>query len=157
MGYPKYTNKALCDFTTSYRDTKANAKLPIVLNRPAKPVENSKPIYYKDSGMVPHYTGHIPGMFYFFFIVDSRFKLFLYFLVKRHSGKMFSFLVLLSLRRVTRDNVTLLSNFPFRETLFAFSLKFFFFLFLGEKFRYGRTFGHSTTNAVPRVSDLKIK
>jgi len=87
MGYPKYTNKALCDFTTSYRDTKANAKLPIVLNRPAKPVENSKPIYYKDSGMVPHYTGHIPG----------------------------------------------------------------------EKFRYGRTFGHSTTNAVPRVSDLKIK
>lgn len=81
MGYPKYTNKALCDFTTQYIETKTNAKLPIVINRPPKPVENIKPIYYKDSGMVPHYTGHIPG----------------------------------------------------------------------EKFRYGRTFGHSTTNAIPRV------
>jgi len=85
MGYPKYTNKALCDFTTNYIETKTNAKLPIVINRPTKPVENTKPIYYKDSGMVPHYTGHIPG----------------------------------------------------------------------EKFRYGRTFGHSTTNAVPRAS-LKV-
>jgi len=81
MGYPKYTNRALCDFTDQYIATKTNAKLPIVIKRPPKTVENTKPIYFKDSGMVPHYTGHIPG----------------------------------------------------------------------EKFRYGRTFGHSTTNAVPRV------
>lgn len=81
MGYPKYTNKALCDFTTCYIETKTNAKLPIVIKRPAKAAENTKPIYYEDSGMVPHYTGHIPG----------------------------------------------------------------------EKFRYGRTFGYSTTDAVPRT------
>lgn len=81
MGYPKYTNKALCNFTNRIIETKTNAKLPIVIKRPTQPVENTKPIYYKDSGMVPHYTGHIPG----------------------------------------------------------------------EKFRYGRTFGFSTTDAVPRV------
>lgn len=61
MGYPNVTNQALCDFTNVFAEAKVVSKAPIVLKRPENVYIDTKPIYYKDSGMVPHYTGHVPG------------------------------------------------------------------------------------------------
>ena len=55
------TNKALCQFANQHSEKTAARTNPVVLQRPTKKCENTKPIYYADSGMVPHYTGHVPG------------------------------------------------------------------------------------------------
>ena len=64
MGYPDITKKALCKFSTESAESKALEKAPIVIRRPQKKLIDTKPIYIPDSGMVPHYTGHVPGNFY---------------------------------------------------------------------------------------------
>ena len=61
MGYPDITKKALCEFTTKSLEAKALEKTPVVIRRPQKKQIDTKPIYIHDSGMVPHYTGHVPG------------------------------------------------------------------------------------------------
>lgn len=58
MSYPDITNKALCEFTTATTENKE--KIPFLVQRPQKSC-GTHPIYIKDSGMVPHYTGHVPG------------------------------------------------------------------------------------------------
>lgn len=61
MGYPDITKKALCEFTSVAAESKACDKTPVVIRRPQKKLVDTKPIYIHDSGMVPHYTGHVPG------------------------------------------------------------------------------------------------
>lgn len=61
MGYPLLTNKALCEFTDESDRLKRVKDLPVVVERPEFKLVDTKPIYMKDSGQVPHYTGHVPG------------------------------------------------------------------------------------------------
>ena len=61
MGYPLLTNKALCEFTNESERLKRVKDLPVVVARPEIKIIDTKPIYMKDSGQVPHYTGHVPG------------------------------------------------------------------------------------------------
>lgn len=61
MGYPLLTNKALCEFTDESDRLKRVKDLPVVVQRPEFKLVDTKPIYMKDSGQVPHYTGHVPG------------------------------------------------------------------------------------------------
>ena len=71
MGYPDITKKALCEFTSVAAESKACEKTPVVIRRPQKKLVDTKPIYIHDSGMVPHYTGHVPGLlnvFNFFWV-----------------------------------------------------------------------------------------
>lgn len=60
-GYPKISNKGLCDFTDECERLKeANVK-PVEVHRKLVRQCDSKPLYLKEIGMVPHYTGHVPG------------------------------------------------------------------------------------------------
>jgi len=61
MSYADVTKKALCEFSTESVENKALEKAPVVICRPQKSQVDTKPIYIQDSGMVPHYTGHVPG------------------------------------------------------------------------------------------------
>ena len=60
-GYPIITHNALNEFTDDLLRIKESENRPIDLG-PMKPVHKpTKPIYPVESGLVPHYTGHIPG------------------------------------------------------------------------------------------------
>lgn len=61
MGYPVVTNKALCEFADESERLRRLSNLPVKVERPEVKLVDTKPIYIKDSGLVPHYTGHIPG------------------------------------------------------------------------------------------------
>lgn len=62
MGYPLLTNKALCSFSDETARVKAVQDQPVVIRRPGvKPVKTSTIYELKGSGLVPHYTGHVPG------------------------------------------------------------------------------------------------
>jgi hypothetical protein len=60
-GYPKISNKGLCDFTDECERLKDIQFKPIKVHRQIVKKSESKPLYLKDTGMVPHYTGHVPG------------------------------------------------------------------------------------------------
>ncbi|KAK3711165.1 hypothetical protein QZH41_018515, partial [Actinostola sp. cb2023] len=63
-GFPVLTNKALCEFTDKTGRLKSIENQPVVVRRPAvKPVK-TRTIYElkKGTGLVPHYTGHVPGI-----------------------------------------------------------------------------------------------
>lgn len=62
MSYPDITNKALCEFTTAATENKGMEKVSVLVRRPQKRCKNVNSIYI--NGMVPHYTGHVPGMYY---------------------------------------------------------------------------------------------
>ena len=61
MGYPDVTKKALCEFASVAAESKVCEKTAVVIRRPQKKHVDTKPIYIHDSGMVPRYTGHVPG------------------------------------------------------------------------------------------------
>ena len=61
VGYPGLTNKALCEFTREGERIRRLKDLPVTVDRPVIRIVDTKPIYVKDSGQVPHYTGHVPG------------------------------------------------------------------------------------------------
>ena len=61
VGYPLLTNKALCEFTDESERLKRVKDQPVTVDRPVIQLVDTKPIYVKDSGQVPHYTGHVPG------------------------------------------------------------------------------------------------
>lgn len=61
MGYPLLTNKALCEFKNESERLKSVKDLPVTVVCPQIKIVDTKPIYVKDSGQVPHYTGHVPG------------------------------------------------------------------------------------------------
>ena len=61
MGYPIITQLALNEFTDDLMRVKSEPSD----GKAAKEVSlgaDGKPIYPTESGLVPHYTGHIPGM-----------------------------------------------------------------------------------------------
>ena len=60
-GYPIITHEALNDFTDDLMRIKMAAGKPISIRREEIMRIDTKPIYPKESGLVPHYTGHIPG------------------------------------------------------------------------------------------------
>lgn len=61
MGYPIITHEALNEFTDDTKRLDNINKEAITLHRPEQPVRDSRLIYPTESGLVPHYTGHIPG------------------------------------------------------------------------------------------------
>ncbi|KAL5012355.1 hypothetical protein ScPMuIL_010906 [Solemya velum] len=61
LGYPSITHQALNDFTDNTKKLTESAQKDISIQRQEVEVMNSKPIYPIESGLVPHYTGHIPG------------------------------------------------------------------------------------------------
>ena len=63
MGYPSMTQQAIADYREKERQQAAMQNHPFPLEQR---VDNCKPedrrvLYPQNSGMVPHYTGHIPG------------------------------------------------------------------------------------------------
>ena len=62
VGYPVLTNKALCEFADESERLVRLSSLPVKVFRPEVKLVDTKPIYVRDSGLVPHYTGHIPGI-----------------------------------------------------------------------------------------------
>jgi len=63
MGYPIITHEALNEFTNDTNRLQNLKSQSITIRRPEVSVLDSKLIYPLESGLVPHYTGHIPGMF----------------------------------------------------------------------------------------------
>lgn len=61
VGYPKVTNEGLCNFTDECERLKGLKEQPVQVRRQISKKNESKPLYIKDLGMVPHYTGHVPG------------------------------------------------------------------------------------------------
>lgn len=62
--YPRITNKGLCYYTDECERMKDSEFKPVMVDRGIVRKIDSKPLYLKDTGMVPHYTGHVPGKFY---------------------------------------------------------------------------------------------
>lgn len=64
-GYGPSTNSALCDFTNNYRMRQSTEWAPVNVVKAEPPlIISSAEIYHKHLGMVPNYTGHIPGMMF---------------------------------------------------------------------------------------------
>ncbi|XP_022326653.2 ciliary microtubule inner protein 2B-like [Crassostrea virginica] len=61
MSYPIITNLALNEFTDDLRSQSTQASRSVHLDRSASGMIHGKPIYPVETGLVPHYTGHIPG------------------------------------------------------------------------------------------------
>jgi hypothetical protein len=62
-GYPLITHEALTDFTTDLTKFNLLTKEPVRIKRQQSYRMDRTQIYPIHSGMVPHYTGHIPGMY----------------------------------------------------------------------------------------------
>ncbi|KAK7505106.1 hypothetical protein BaRGS_00003676, partial [Batillaria attramentaria] len=60
LGYPIITHQALNDFTDDTSRQKEVARQPVTVEMTPAPPKESKKIYPTESGLVPHYTGHIP-------------------------------------------------------------------------------------------------
>lgn len=63
LGFPVLTNKALCEFTDETARLKSLRNQAVVVRRPqVQPVKISTVYEMKpETGLVPHYTGHVPG------------------------------------------------------------------------------------------------
>ncbi|XP_077986083.1 ciliary microtubule inner protein 2B-like [Glandiceps talaboti] len=61
VGYPQLTHDALNEFSSECGIVAGNRNQPVTLDRPERIVRDTKLIYPIKSGLVPHYTGHIPG------------------------------------------------------------------------------------------------
>lgn len=63
MGYPIITHEALNEFTSDTARLNSLQREPITIHRAENKMKDSKLIYPVESGLVPHYTGHIPGSY----------------------------------------------------------------------------------------------
>lgn len=61
MGYPLITHMALNEFTDDSKRHKEIELVPFQIHRDGIVQGASAKIYPVESGLVPHYTGHIPG------------------------------------------------------------------------------------------------
>ncbi|XP_033121935.1 protein FAM166B-like [Anneissia japonica] len=61
MGYPIITHEALNSFTGDLEKTRTRMDHPVKLTRLSPVRKEFRRIYTLDTGLVPHYTGHIPG------------------------------------------------------------------------------------------------
>ncbi|KAL1138795.1 hypothetical protein AAG570_008857 [Ranatra chinensis] len=63
QGYAPYTNSALCDFTSNYRQNKSTEWAPVSVTRVDPPLlVQPTEIYHKQMGLLPNYGGHVPGI-----------------------------------------------------------------------------------------------
>lgn len=65
MGYPIITNLALNEFTDDIVRAKSldgSETRMVTFKETTRPKSDGKPIYPIETGLVPHYTGHIPGI-----------------------------------------------------------------------------------------------
>jgi hypothetical protein len=60
-GYPVMSHRALTDFKDTQKRLVRASVEPFMLVRDAPPNKDIKPIYPVESGIIPKYTGHIPG------------------------------------------------------------------------------------------------
>ena len=60
-GYPLITHTALGEFGDDIKRSKDIAEKPVIMQRQPTMKPDAWPIYHVDTGLVPHYTGHIPG------------------------------------------------------------------------------------------------
>ncbi|XP_013382161.1 protein FAM166B [Lingula anatina] len=60
-GYPFITHQALNEFTDGTQLYKLNLHKPVTVERVETYRLDTQPIYPTETGLVPHYTGHIPG------------------------------------------------------------------------------------------------
>jgi len=60
LGYPIITHQALNDFTDDSSRHRQVAAQPVTVDMAPAPPQPGKKIYPEESGLVPHYTGHIP-------------------------------------------------------------------------------------------------
>jgi len=61
MGYPIITHMGLNEFTDDTGRMKDIMSKDVNIHRFETKTVDGKPIYPVESGLVPHYTGHIPG------------------------------------------------------------------------------------------------
>ncbi|ESP04526.1 hypothetical protein LOTGIDRAFT_237357 [Lottia gigantea] len=61
MSYPIITHEALNTFSNETYRSKMLSQQPVNLHQEEQKIVNMKQIYPKETGLVPHYTGHIPG------------------------------------------------------------------------------------------------
>lgn len=61
MGYPLITHHALNDFTDEVKRLQQSKQKPIQIHREIVAKANTAIVYPVEMGLVPHYTGHIPG------------------------------------------------------------------------------------------------
>ncbi len=61
QSYPIITRKALQENSAVEKRLAASLTEPVKVFRPQQQVKSSIGIYPTDTGLVPHYTGHIPG------------------------------------------------------------------------------------------------
>jgi len=60
-GYPLITHRALCEFTDDMEQQSELQAAPVALQRTRRARPQLVKVYPDESGLVPHYTGHIPG------------------------------------------------------------------------------------------------
>ena len=61
LSYPVSSHVAIKQFHDDCRLHSAEALRPITITRQVQSARDSRTIFPKDSGIVPHYTGHVPG------------------------------------------------------------------------------------------------
>lgn len=62
--YPLITHMALNEFTDDANNRKTQSAQPIKVHRDETPPKiDTKPVYPIESGLIPHYTGHVPGKY----------------------------------------------------------------------------------------------
>lgn len=61
LGYPLITHNALNEFTDEVKEYKVRKSLPVTIYRDKTNYVDANLLYPNESGLVPHYTGHIPG------------------------------------------------------------------------------------------------
>ncbi|GFO46787.1 protein fam166b-like [Plakobranchus ocellatus] len=60
-GYPVISNLGLSRFTNDVNKTRHLRKQPIFVHSAVTPPPEGKRLYPQHSGMIPRYTGHVPG------------------------------------------------------------------------------------------------
>ena len=61
QGYPIITHHALKEHSQDCKRLEDSLKAPVALDRPVKVVKQVPLLYKKGQGLLPRYTGHIPG------------------------------------------------------------------------------------------------
>lgn len=61
QGYPIITHRALTEHGNECKRLQQVLSAPVTLNRPSVPVKPVPLLYKKGQGLLPRYTGHIPG------------------------------------------------------------------------------------------------
>ena len=64
--YPIITRRALQDLAGEEKRMRETTDAPVSVFRPEVKAKALATVYPRDSGLMPHYTGHIPGIYYIY-------------------------------------------------------------------------------------------